>query len=1200
MQARITHKVLPLILLVPFMMVSTLMGQSDRATLTGTVTDPSGAPVPSVMVTATSVNTHIATKTGTNNIGLYRIVNLPVGPYTVTYKKSGFETVIRSGIVLSIAQVANINVQLQVGSLQQMVRVTAPAPILQTQTADVGTSMSNSEVENLPLSISGGRELENFAYATMPNVDGNNWTSYISGTPSFSKSVLLDGTLEQGSETGSFDEDFPSMDAIQEFKVDTGGTSGQAGAYTAGGTFMFTLKSGTNQWHGSAFEFLHNEALNANTWMNNYEAGANPAQAGNYKTPLDRQNDFGGSFGGPILKNKTFFYAAFEQYRLSDYAEGLTTVPTAQFLDGNFSSLLGGPILNSSGSPIINPCTSQPYLEGQIFDPATGKTVNGQSCATPFAGNIIPSSRFSAVSKKLAAIYQQDYAPINNGVINNALVPTNTPWFHMTQFSLKMDHNISDIDRLSGSFIQTARPRYLLDSTSGIWEQGTTTGGPLAQDRLQDVSTNQLRLSENHSFSPTAVNVASFTALSYVNPSHPITEGGNWPQTLGLGSTLGNYTGIPDISFGSAVSGVSEPYVGENNISGYVSNIFVFDDTFTKIAGRHTLTLGGELRAFEMNSHAGSGSLSFNFSNAQTGEPNNSAVAPYVGFGFASFLLGDVNSASEGTPLDLYGRRKSLTLYATDNFKVSRKLTLTLGLNWNQTYPWHEKYGNWANFSTTAVSPEFGIPGTIQYATGSGDSFEGPVYWKAFAPNLGVAYEITPRIVARAAYSMFYEPIGSDFYEGVPYGYAPQARGTDQVNTTGTMTPALNWDSGYTGTYVPGAKNPDYLEYGPVTISPDALMPGRFNQWNAGLEFELNPKTRLSVYYLGNRGTHLHDGELQGDGPTLAQEPSFFNLMKTGNDYDYISSPSEAAAAGVPNPYSGFEGFAYMADSSFPQVAALYSPLYYVGSPLGNSEFDSIVAEVTRRVAPGLSMDMSYDFERQASDLDPYYGNFEETYLGCDYYCIQDLNNLSFGANDVTPYHTQIVKGFIQYDLPLGRGRRFLSSASSRLNAAVGGWRLGLIVNYTTGPPLTVDSSNYYPGWPTVVYTNVAAGANFKPLFNAGSFNPIINTNALPPGPNKYFNASAFSNPAYGALGNSGPVVNGLYGFGYADEDVGIYKSFDVGERVHVQLRGEFFNVLNRHFYSNPETNMSSPLFGYVTSVSDTPREGQVGVRITF
>ena len=1182
-------RVLLMGLICQFFFLATVMGQVDRATMTGAVTDPSGAAVPGVVVTATNVNTHVQEKTETNEAGLYRIMNLPVGPYSLAFEKAGFAKLVRSGIVLTVAQVAEINVSLKLSAVAQTIQVTEAAPLLETATAEVGTALTNREVEGLPLTISGARDVENFAYAVMPNVDGNNWTSYIAGTPAFTKSVLLDGTLEQGSESGSFDEMFPSMDAVDEFKVETGGTSGQAAANTAGGTFMFTLKSGTNQWHGSAFEFDHNTALNANTWMGNFNGS---------KTPIDHENDYGFSLGGPIKKNKTFFYWAWERYMLTNYAMTVTTVPTAAFLNGDFSSLLGGPVLDKNNNPVINPCTGQAYMVGQILDPATSTTVGGQTCASPFSGNVIPSKRFSTVAQKLIAIYQQDYQPLNNGVINNAMTPAgNNPWFHMNQYSLKVDHNISANDRFAGSYIGTSRPRYLIDSTSSIWQQGTTNGGPLSQDRLQDVSTQQLRLSENHNFSGSGMNVFSFTALSYVNPTQPVTENGNWAQTLGLGSTLENYGGIPVINFGSAVNGVAEDTIGENNTNGYLSNIFEFDDAFTKLHGRHTLNFGGTLRAFQMNSHSRPGYFNITFANDQTGQPQNSNVAPYVGFGFASFLLGDVQSASEGTPLNLYGRRKGLSLYASDSFKVNPKLTLTMSLTFNQSYHWHEKYGNWANFSNTLVSPELGAPGAIQYASGPSDSFEGPLYWGAFAPSVGVAYQITHKVVARGSYSMFYTPIASNYWFGVPYGYAPQVRGTDEVLKTGTMAAAFNWDGGYPGVYVPGTKDPNYLAWGPVTMSPNSLTPGRINQWNVGAEIELARNTRLNLYYLGNRGTHLPDGELQNDGPTPTQEPGYLNMLKNGTEWNWVWDNASAKAAGVTLPYSSFSNYAFMADSSFPQVAGLWSPIYYVGSPLGKSRFDSFTAEVTRRVAPGLSMDMSYGFEHQASDLDPYYGNFAETWLTCDYYCIQDLNS-GYGGNYIKPYNTQIVKGFVQYDLPFGKGRRFLSSANKGVDVALGGWRLGLIVYYGTGVPLTVNSNNYYPGWPTVVYSNVASGANFSSKFNKSGFNPIFNT--TPQAPNQYFTGSDFSNPSYGALGNSGPWVPGLLGFGYSDEDLGIYKTFNIGERVQVQLRGEFFNSLNRHFYSNPNTDIGSPLLGYVTSVTGSPRQGQVGLRITF
>jgi len=1158
--------------------------QSDRATLTGTVTDSSGAVVPGVSIVATNLDTKVQTSAITNDVGLYRVLNLPVGRYSVSFKKEGFKGVERTGVTLTISQVAEIDVMLEVGAVAQTVEVTAPAPILQAQTNDLGTTMTNRNVVNdLPLDITGGREFENFAYAIVPGVEGNNWTSYIAGTPSFSKEVLIDGTLQQGSESGSVDEDYPPMDAVEQFKVETGGTSGAAAAYTAGGTFLFTMKSGTNQFHGSGLLYLQNEALNANTWMNNYDKATseeNLCPTPNCSVPRDRQTDYGFSGGGPIRKDKTFFFAAFEQYRTNDYTTGSfnRTVPIPAFLQGDFSALL------DKSTQLGTDAAGNPIYKGAIINPATGVV---------FPNNVIPSNMISKASQKIVGLYQKYYTPLGSGLIDNdAATELNNPWFHQTQLSFKVDHNISDRDRLASSFIWTERPRILADTGAGVWDPNDPDGGPLAQSRLQDVTSRSFRFSESHNFSPSTLNVASFTYLRYRNPSQATATSGNWPQQLGFGNTgAGNF---PQISFGTAVNGISEDPIGYNSTGFYVSNIFVGDDSLSWVKGRHTFTFGGELRAFEINSHAGSGTLNFNFSNNQTGAPTTS-YASEVGFGFASFLLGDVQSANEGTPLDLYGRRKGLSLYANDSFKVDPKLTLTLGLNWNQTYPWHEIYGHWANFNTTEINPTLGIPGIVDYAKNGGSTFEGPIRWRNFAPNLGVAYRLSDRVVARAAYSIFYAPIGSDFWEGVPYGFAPGFRGVNQVLQTPNYAPAFDWDNGYPGKFVPGTPDPNFLQWGMVTNSPNSLIPARIQQWNAGIEVQLSNNTRLSLNYLGNRGDRLHDGELQNN---LFSLPAYTKLIQSGNEWNWVWDANSAAASGVPYPYAGFSNFAFMALFQFPQVESLYGPIYFVNSPLGRSGYDSFQAELVQRSSHGVTADLSFNFARQISDVDPVYGNFQETWYNT---FLQNLSDLSYAANYVQPYNQAIVKGYVDYDLPFGRGRKFLSGSSRGLNALVGGWRTGITVYYATGTPLTVDSNYAYPGVNTYfevasVYTDVAPNADLSSHFNTSAFDP----GAPKSSGNGYFNPASITNPAYGSFGNSGPYIAGLKGFGTASEDLGIYKEFRFGEQRRLQLRGEVFNLFNRHYYDSPVTDIGSPYFGSVLTVGGYPRRAQVGVRFEW
>jgi hypothetical protein len=1175
-------------LLAQLLFAGFLCAQSDRATMTGTVTDTSGAVIPGVAVIATNVDTKVETPGTTNDIGLFRILNLQVGHYSLSFRKDGFQTLDRTGITLTISQVAEIDVTMKVGAVAQTVEVNAQAPVLQSQTSDTGGTMTLQAYRALPLSIDGGRDIMAFAFAVTPGVEGNSWTTYISGTQAFSNEVLIDGTLAQESETGQLLESEPPMEAVQEFRVDTGGMSGQRAMYTAGGTFSFIMKSGTNQLHGSAVTLWQNEALNANSWTNNYYGTSRPSS---------RHKDYAFSAGGPIIKNKTFVFGAFEQYRKADYTAGSSdrTVPTPDFLNGDFSALLGAPILDSDGNPINVQNTdgqTVQLVQGMIFDPNHAGQV--------FPGNVIPTSSFSNVAQQVIPLYQQYYKPLGTALTNNdAATVSNNPWFHQTQFSVKVDHNISEKNRLASSYIWTARPRILVDA-GGIWSTMDPDGGPLAKSRLQKISDHKFRLSDSYNITPNVLNVLAFTAEHFRNPSLAQAASGDWPSKLGFGDTgAGNF---PEIDFGNTVNGFWEDPIGYSSKGFYTSNVLVGDETLTWIKGRHTITFGGELRAFQINSHGGSGTLNFNFSNNQTGAPTAS-YASQVGFGFASFLLGDVASASMGSPYDLYGRRKSLSVFAEDSFKVNSRFTLNYGLNWNQTYPFHEKYGHWANFDGSLKDPTTGMPGQVAYLSNGSQTFEGSTRWSDFAPHIGFAYKVSNRIVARAAYAMFYVPIGIDYWSGVPYGFAPGYFPTNNVPQTQDFSPAFNWDNGYPGQPVSGTFGPNYITtQGMTSISPDTLRPGITNQWNAGMEFELTPNTRLSLNYLGTRGTHLHDGTLEQN---AAQNSALSSLLKSGHEWDWVWDEASAAAAGVPYPYEGFSNFSFAALYPYPQLAANWAYLFYVGSPRGRSQYDSFQAEVVQRLSHGLTADMSYTFSHQRSTGAFDYGtrgsNFQETWVSDSW--LQDLSDLSWAANNIQPYNQSIVKGYILYTLPFGNGRRFLSSPSRVVNAIVGDWTLGTTLYYSTGTPLSVYSYQWYPGpaWgafgiPSTIYSNVASGADLSRHFDGATFNP---DNHADPG-NNYFSPAGFSDPGYGNFGDSGPYVAGLNGFGNASENLAIYKDFRIKERMKLQIRAEFFNVFNRHYFDNPNNSLGSPYFGNVVAVGGSPRVGQLGARFEW
>jgi hypothetical protein len=1156
------------LLLVPIL----LHAQVDRGTINGTVMDSTGAVLAGVEVTSTNLDNGLKGLATTNANGLYTILNLPVGRYSLKFQKSGFRQLERKGVTISVLQVAAIDAILPVGQVSETVTVTDDAPVIDTETSNIGADIKANVVADLPLNVSGGRDIENFAFAVMPGVEGTPYQTTIDGTQNFTKEVKIDGTSSTATIQGDQMEAGPSMEAVQEVDAQTSGLSAENSS-TNGGVELFTLKSGTNQFHGSGFGYGHNEILDANTWSNDNEDIAKSKS---------RFWDYGFSAGGPIIlpklydgHNKTFIFGAFERYQQNDFTTGSLgpTVPTASFLGGDFSALLNTSVVEGKDG------AGNTIYQGAIFDPATGNV---------FPGNKIPSSRFSAASQKIVALYQKYYVPETTGLSQNerALLG-NTPSFTSNQITIKVDHNLAAKDHLSGSLIYDHRPRELIDPTTP-WSPGSTTGGPFARTRTELVNSQAWRASESHVFTQNLLNVVSATYNHYWNGNTQFNTG-DWSSTLGFGKT--GEPNFPEISFGSARDGVAESNIGNNWTNHYVGKNFVFNETLSWLKGRHSIKFGGQLSIQPISSNSGTGTLHFSFDPSQTGAPTAS-YAPQVGFGFASFLLGDVYSASSDVGLPLHGKRSAVSFFAQDDFKVNHKLTLNLGLRWDITTPLHEKNGDWANYNTGVLNPTLKVPGLLQFANGGGTTFEGSIDFRQFGPHIGAAYQITSRLVARASYGIFYVPVGTNFWNGTPYGFAPGYRGTNIVSPSGLAKPAFDWDNGYPGAFQAPTKDPNQVPWGAVSIDPHTLSQGYTHQFNVGAQYKITRDLMVDVNYVGNRGERLHDGNLAFNEPDSA---TFFKMWDSGNAYNWVSDAPSAAAAGVPYPYQGFQGFAYQAIAPFPQVALTYGPIYYVGTPLGKSSYDALTAEVVKRTGSGLTLDMSYVYAQTLGDTQT---NFEETWTNGT---IQDFSKLDYEARQISPFDIrQILKGYVTYQLPFGRGRHFLAS-SGLLDKFVGGWSIDTLLHYNGGSPLAIYAVNPYPygSW-SAVYPNVNKTGNFGKQFNNGSFLPV--TGAQAPSADKYFNGSLFSNPAPGTLG-SGPVSqSALRGFGYADEDMSALKyiSFGADQRYKLSLRVEFYDLFNRHYFNNPNTDITSPNFGYVTGVQGISRNGQFGARMQW
>ncbi|MDT8067684.1 MAG: carboxypeptidase regulatory-like domain-containing protein [Terriglobia bacterium] len=1146
------------------LLATVAFAQSDRATITGTVKDATQAVVPGVQVRVTNVGTNDVTTTTTNSDGIYRVSNLPIGNYSIVFSKDGFKNLERNGLTLLVSQVATIDVALQVGTTGETVEVTAAAPMLQSEDAVISTNLTNNAISQLPINVQGSRNLSNFMFQFVPGVEGSDYSSHINGGIALTKEVMIDGSSAVSQLGGYISESQPPMEAVQEFEVDSAGISGDAGR-SGGGVFRYEMKSGTNNFHGSLFGFMHSTALDALSAQNHLSAQNDPANAAAYLRKSDSLSDWGGGIGGPIIKDKLFFFAAFERYMQSMWSLGANTrtVPTDAMMglnpDGSVASYANLSPMLSTNQPLgTDSCGNTVYLGG-IFNPSTG-------CV--FVGNMIPTSMISTTSAQILQLYHQYYQPESSNPANNAGQAYNPdPWFHNTQTSVKIDFNASDRHHINSSFYYDNYPRINADQ-GGVWSATAPYGGPMANSYWHNTTAPSFRISDSYTFSPHVLNVFHATFNRFRNPSSAVSQAGGWDSKLGLLNGAGNFPLIVFSSgmytnWGNYQNGWAFSNLGSQFNDFYAGNTFIYSDEVDWNKGRHNMKFGAEFRAMQMNEHPDN-----NIFNNITFDPTSTAGAWWnygwntVGNAFASFLLGDVYLATE-MPVDPeYGRRKSFALYATDDFKVNDRLTVNLGLRWDYNNPFKEKYGHWSSFVTGDVNTVTGSMGQYEYLTSGSQSFEKRQEWFNFAPHVGAAYRLNDKTVIRGNFSVFFVPLNMNQWGGVPYqqtgnpGYYQHAA---QSN--------FNWDNGFQPV-LSQVQTPDYTQWGTVSIDPRSLILGNTQQWNIGVQRELARDTKIDVNWIQSHSYHLHSGFLATNQPTLANLQAYIN---NGN----------ACPANLANvPFAG-GGPGWQCITPYPQAAVGYGPLFSVGSPLGNADYKSLQFTVTKRAGHGLSLMGSYNWSRTHGDVDSDMG--EPWWAGN----VQNIYDLATEAKGISGFDmTHIVKGYVIYDLPFGKGKMLFSGANSVADAIIGGWSLNGDFHYNTGTPIQLHSSNSYPGFNSV-YVNLVPGCKF--------------TNGSPALNKMWLNTDCFQNPTYGQMGTAGNYLSQVRNPGMATEDLGLHKAISMGERYKLALRLEFFNVFNRHNLAGPVTNMNDQNYGKIINYGNLGgRVGQFGARFTF
>ena len=1225
-----------------------LKAQTNNGAIAGSILDSSGGAVPDAQVTATGVETKSAYNTLSSSTGAYRFSDLVLGTYDITVTAKGFKAAQVTGVVVQINTTASLDITLQPGDVKETLTVVADAPTIQVENAEMGTVVTSKQILDLPLSLNASgqsflRSPETFVFLTPgtqgpgTNQNGANssgiFQSKLSGGQNFSTEVLLDGVSTTRSDSGSaFDQTAPSVEALSEFKVLTSTFSSQYGR-TSGGIESFATKSGSSEYHGTAFDLFRNTSLDANSWINNFNHAPRPA---------DHQNDFGGSLGGPVQipkiyngKDKTFFFFSYEQYRNNQGTSSSDTLPTqAELQNGDFSALLGPQLTDSSHNPILNPCDGTPVFQGQIFDPSTTRTVTvgGQQvkCRTAFAGNIVPKASWDPVAVKVLSFLKVQADPAA-GLRGNFIYLSNQPT-RDTTMSFRIDQNWGTKNKFFFSY--SSRDQETLSGANVL-------PAPLNGNFGNSNFTHYLRFGWDYTVTANWLNTFTIGFNRLSNASKPDSVNGtDWPAELGIGNAHGLV--FPQFGFnGPGNNAIGYTGFSTGSFNGHVPNSLVTADNVRWVTGRHSVSFGLEWRAYQYSFITnGNTSPAYTFNAFQTAYTPNDAS---TGDPFVSFLLG-LPQQEQLSITSVNPRLNSnyFSAYVQDDVKVRRDLTVNLGLRYEIDTPRNEAHGAQSNLSLTAPNAAAGnLPGALVYTP---IAVQGGTYLKDFGPRVGFAYapnELFGRIhniVFRGGYAIYYAAL---FYDDLPTG-------TIQFSSGGTVQPTFATTDNFSPVQALSAGFPSFT---PPQNSTDPTLlngqnvgyiansygrPGRTQNWSFEIQKELARDLILSLGYVGISGDHLHTNIAQVN----ALNPKYYGLGNALTDSP-VSASGQAtlAALGVTVP-SWFEPlYSGTSNDTVAQLLRPFPQYLAVGGSnnskcsclenLGVSSYNSFQAKLERRFRNGLNLLASYTYSKTITNADsaiPVFSGFSSN----DFAAQNPFNPSSQKALSYqdTP-HTLVISYL--YELPAGRGKaHFNQGVASKI---LGGWALGGVLRYQSGTPTVLNTFvNAPPGTDGAFRLSIVPGV---PILapNHGSFNPTItsstqfnpiaassgcNENAdgtySPASSNNFFNCAAFIDPNPSALiaqrgytyGNAPLVLGNVRSPNYYNEDFSILKTTPIRENHEIDFKVDIPNAFNRHVFGTldgwvGDSNFGAPkgVFGG-NPVASPVRQIQLTLRYKF
>lgn len=1179
-----------------------LVAQSGRGTISGTVRDTTGAVIPAAKVTVRNVATNQAFDLITSGTGDYTAADVPVGTYDITVEKQGFHQAEIKGLTVDASANARADVSLEIGQSRQVVEVQATALQLDSEDSQTSVTVNQTLVNTLPLVV-GGAVRSPFDLASLTPEAKNTGSSTgfaLGGGQADSYQATLDGVSVNTSralQKGWVSSNAPSVEAITQFTVDTNGFKAEYG-HAGGGVMMFVAKSGTNQFHGSAYEFLRNNDFDANDWFSN-KLGK-PRQ-------IYKQNDFGATIGGPVWipkiyrgRNKTFFFFSYEGFRNRNGATNTTaTVPTAEMYNGDFSNWV-----TSTGEQI------------PIYDPTTQVTNGGTTTRVQFPGNKIPASMFNTTSIQALKVFQTSgVLTPNTGaapgtaayVNNNYIIANGTQVQPVNKWSIKGDHLFNEKQRISGYY--------------GYDREGVIPGpdGPPTLPGLysnyNDLHQNSdvLRFSWDWTFSPTKFNHFYAGGNNWRQDHKPPQEYiGNWQSKFCLGNVPNCNENLVNLFSG----GLSDTYTtwGGQADNGSENTVYSYNDDFTWIKGAHTFKFGGQFQITHYNGlgrQCEAGCVGFSYT--ETGLPGITDPTQ-GGNAFASFLLGYADTGQIDTPRFIGQQFPYFAGYFQDDWHVNRKLVLNLGLRWETDLPPTGLDDRWSDFSPTTPNPGAGgILGAVIFA-GTGPGRQGSrtladSYFRAFGPHVGLAYSLNDKMVVRGSYARSYGPLMA--VSGSTHNMGFTLTQTFP-NPNNGISPAYIISQGMPAWTAPPFINPSVSNGTSVSWwqGAETTHPPTTDNFNFSIQRQLSSSMLVETAYNGVIGSHLQAQLLDYNQDNPALLTAFGNITQsTAVLNSNVGSPS-ANQYGIVAPYPGFKGTVKQALRPYPQYT-LIDTYAGQGDHSGHSSYHSAMVRFEKRYGSGLTFQASYVFSKLITDADSYWGNAIPVnasgggggaYLAADQY--NRRLEKSIGQFDVT--HDFKV-GFV-YDLPFGKGRQFLTHGPAAW--IIGNWGVNGLLTYASGLPVGLTSTYTLPlygassGRPAPYVTSYNG---WQPNWN-GKFDPSVENFfvaycSTTPGCTGPFPTQGLQSPTLNGFGNETRYNPKVRQFPNLNENMSVIRNFPIRESVRMEFRAEAFNLFNRVRFGTGSTSLQDQNFGHLTSSSDlltTPRQLQLALKLYF